>query len=120
MGAQLIGFGLKVVFLRLTAAVVPRMKIEAWGTALIAVVLMMWAGWLTDPLFVFLPQGSLSTYAFVLVLRNAVTLSLASLMLDRMEVSGFGTLLLGSVLLTLFELIPFFVGTHLTRTGQAS
>ena len=119
MGAQLIGFVLKVVFLRLTAAVIPGMKIEDWGTALIAAVLMAAAGWLTDPLFAFLPQGSLPTYAFVLVLRNAVTLSLASLMLDRMEVSGFAALLLASVLLMLFELIPFFVGTHFTRVGQA-
>jgi putative membrane protein len=105
---------LDTVVLRIVAAVVPGLRIDGWSTALTAVFIMTLASWLTSPLLQFLPDSFL---LFVLLefVFGTVMLGFASLMLNGMEVRGFGALIIAGLLMTFLNFAPFVLGPYLLR-----
>ena len=105
---------LDTVVLRIVAAVVPGLKIDNWGTAFTAALIMTLASWLVAPLLQFIPD-SFALFVLLEFVVGTIMLGLASLFLDGMEVRGFGALIISGLLITFLNFAPFVLGPYLLR-----
>ncbi len=104
---------LSALALYLVTRIVPGIKVDDFGSALIAVLVIGLVNALVKPLFIILtlPATILTLGLFLLVI-NALMLMLASSFSPGFRVEGFGTALVGSILFSIISsLLQSFVRT---------
>ena len=106
---------LDMVALRIVAALVPGLRIDNWGTAFTAALVLTVAGWIGGPLVGLLPEAGFWLFVLVSLVVTTILLGLTSLFLDGMEFRGFGALILVGVLFTFIEFALFMLGPYLFR-----
>lgn len=99
--------------LLLVARIVPGIDVEGWGSALIGAIVLGLVNAFIRPLIVFftLPLTVLTLGLFLLVV-NALMISLVAALVPGFRISGFGSALLGSLLLTFLNLIAGAILKH--------
>lgn len=99
--------------LLVVAKVIPGIEIDGWGSALIGAIVLGLVNAFVRPLFVFFTFPiTLVTLGLFLLVINALMLGLAAALVPGIRISGFGTALIGSLLLSFLNLI---VGALLRR-----
>lgn len=106
---------LDAVVLRTVAALVPGLRIDDWGTAFTAAIVLTAAGWLSGPLLGMLPQTAFWLFILVEFVVTTIILGLTSLFLDGMEFRGFGALIAAGALATFIGFAPFLWGPFVLR-----
>ena len=93
---------LSALALYLVTRILPGFQVDDFGSALIAVIIIGLVNALVKPLFIILtlPATILTLGLFLLVI-NALMLMLASSFTPGFRVDGFGTALIGSILLSI-------------------
>lgn len=97
---------LTALALYIVTRILPGFQVDDFGSALVAVIVIGLVNALVKPLFIILtlPATILTLGLFLLVI-NALMLMLASSFTPGFRVDGFGTALIGSILLSLITAI---------------
>jgi putative membrane protein len=92
------------ILLLVVAKIVPGIEIDGFGTAIVAGLVMGVVNALIKPIIVFLslPFVILTLGIFLLVI-NALLLKLAAAIVPGFRIKGFGSALLGALLLSIFS-----------------
>jgi putative membrane protein len=92
--------------LLVVARFIPGIEIDGWGSALIGAVVLGLVNAFVRPLLIFftLPITILTLGLFLLII-NALMLSLVAGLVPGIRIAGFGSALVGSLLLTFLNLI---------------
>jgi uncharacterized membrane protein YvlD (DUF360 family) len=106
---------LDTVVLRILAGIVPGLRIDTWGTAFTAVLVLTVAGWISGPLLGLLPESGFWLFVLIEFVVTTILLGLTALFLDGMEFRGFGALILAGALFTVIEFAPFVLGPQVRR-----
>ena len=98
------------LILLLMAKMVKGVEIDNWGSALIAAVILGFVNAFVKPVMVFLtiPLTIITLGLFLLVL-NALVLQLVAALSPGVRVSGFGQAVLGSIVLTVLNLLALML-----------
>lgn len=104
---------ISAAILLVVAKIVPGIEIEGWGSALIGALLLGLVNAFIRPVIVFftLPISFLTLGLFLLII-NALMLALVAGLVSGIRISGFGSAFLGSLLLSVLNLL---VGAVLRR-----
>ena len=96
--------------LLLMAKIVKGVEIESWGSALFAAVILGLVNAFVKPLMVLLtiPLTVITMGLFLLVI-NALMLQLVAALSPGVSISGFGKAVLGSVVLTILNLLALAI-----------
>jgi len=92
------------------AKMVKGVEIDNWGSALIAAVILGFVNAFVKPVMVFLtiPLTIITLGLFLLVI-NALVLQLVAALSPGVRVSGFGQAVLGSIVLTILNLLALML-----------
>jgi len=98
------------LILLLMAKMVKGVEIDNWGSALIAAVILGFVNAFVKPVMVFLtiPLTIITLGLFLLVI-NALVLQLVAALSPGVRVSGFGQAVLGSIVLTVLNLLALML-----------
>ena len=98
------------LILLLMAKMVKGVEIDNWGSALIAAVILGFVNAFVRPVMVFLtiPLTIITLGLFLLVI-NALVLQLVAALSPGVRVSGFGQAVLGSIVLTVLNLLALML-----------
>src|SRR5215510_12058377 len=112
MFAFLVQLILTAALLLVVARVVNGVQVQGWGPALLATLLLGIVNAIVRPLMVFLTFPlTIVTLGLFLFVINALMLWLVAALVPGMRIQGFGPALLGSLLLTLLNvLVSLFIG----------
>lgn len=92
--------------LLVVAKMIQGVEVENWGSALVAAIVLGLVNAVVRPLMLVLTIPlTVLTFGLFLFVINALMLWLAAAMVPGVRVSGFGAALLGSLLLTLFNVM---------------
>jgi putative membrane protein len=92
-------------FIALSRAL-PGFHVDGWGPAILAAIVLALANTLIKPiLFVLTLPLTILTLGFFLLVLNALMLWLTDVLVPGFRVQGFGTLLIGSLLLALVGMV---------------
>jgi len=92
--------------LLLVSNLVKGVEIESWGSAFIAALVLGLVNGFVRPLMVILTLPlTVLTFGLFLLVINALMLQLSAALVPGVRVSGFGPALIGSLLLTLLNLL---------------
>ena len=96
--------------LLLVSNLVKGVVIESWGSAFIAALVLGLVNGVVRPLMVLLTLPlTLLTFGLFLLVINALMLQLSAAMVPGVKVSGFGPALVGSLVLTILNLLVSIV-----------
>ena len=106
MIAYIIQIIITSLVLLLMAKIVKGVEIDSWGSALFAAVILGLVNAFVKPLMVLLtiPLTVITMGLFLLVI-NALMLQLVAVMSPGVNISGFGKAVLGSIVLTILNLL---------------
>ena len=98
------------LILLLMAKMVKGVEIDNWGSALIAAVILGFVNAFVKPVMVFLtiPLTIITLGLFLLVI-NALVLQLVAALSPGVRISGFGQAVLGSIVLTVLNLLALML-----------
>ena len=98
------------LILLLMAKMVKGVEIDNWGSALIAAVILGFVNAFVKPVMIFLtiPLTIITLGLFLLVI-NALVLQLVAALSPGVRVSGFGQAVLGSIVLTVLNLLALML-----------
>jgi putative membrane protein len=101
--------------LLLVSNIVPGLQVDGWGSAFIGALLLGLVNSFLRPLMVLLTLPlTIVTFGLFLLVVNALMLSLVAALVPGIHLRGFGSAILGSVLLSLLNLA---VGAVIRRSG---
>ncbi|MCK9397961.1 MAG: phage holin family protein [Methylobacter sp.] len=96
---------LTAALLLLVANLVRGVQVRGWGSALIGALVLGFVNAVVRPLMVLLTLPlTIVTFGFFLLVVNALMLWLAAALVPGIRVQGFGSALVGSLVLTLLNL----------------
>lgn len=96
---------LSAALLLLVANLVRGVQVRGWGSALIGALVLGFVNAVVRPLMVLLTLPlTIVTFGFFLLVVNALMLWLAAALVPGIRVQGFGSALVGSLVLTLLNL----------------
>lgn len=96
--------------LLLMANLVRGVQVEGWGSALIGALVLGFVNAVVRPLMVLLTLPlTVLTFGLFLLVINALMLCLVAAIVPGIRVQGFGPALLGSLVLTLLNLVVAFL-----------
>ena len=106
MMAYIVQIILTSLILLLMAKMVKGVTIDSWGSALLGAIVLGLVNAFVKPLMVFLtiPLTIITLGLFLLVI-NALVLQLVAVLSPGIKVNGFGSALLGALVLTLLNLL---------------
>ncbi len=97
---------LTAALLLLMANLVRGVQVEGWGSALIGAIVLGIVNAIVRPLMIlFTLPLTILTFGFFLLVVNALMLWLVAALVPGIRVEGFGPALLGSLVLTLLNLV---------------
>lgn len=97
---------LSALALYIVTRIVPGIVVDDFGSALVAVIIIGLVNALVKPLFIILTlPATILTLGLFLLIINALMLLLASSITPGFRVDGFGTALIGSILLSIITTI---------------
>ena len=106
MGPFLVHLFVTAALLLLVANLVPGVQVEGWGAALIGALALGLVDALVRPIMVILTLPlTLLTFGLFLLVINAAMLWLMAALVPGVQVQGFTPALLGSLLLTLLNVV---------------
>jgi putative membrane protein len=97
---------LTAALLLLMANLVRGVQVEGWGPALVGAIVLGFVNAVVRPLMVLLTLPlTVLTFGFFLLVVNALMLRLVAVLVSGIRVQGFGPAFLGSLVLTLLNLV---------------
>lgn len=98
------------LILLLMAKIVKGVEISNWGAALFAAVILGLVNAIVRPLMVWLTIPlTIVTMGLFLLIINALMLQLVAALSPGVRISGFGQAILGSIVLSIFNLLAFML-----------
>ena len=96
---------LTAALLLLVANLVRGVQVQGWGSALVGAIVLGFVNAIIRPLMVLLTLPfTILTFGLFLLVVNAMVLWLVAILVPGIRVQGFGSALLGSLVLTLLNL----------------